>query len=59
MCKELESALTQLGIEYTGVHYTAIENADKVYFPEIAELQYKYFKKIMSNTLRACSFNRV
>ncbi len=47
--KEVESALTEQGIEYTGVHYTAIEHADKVYFPEIAELQYKYFKKIMSN----------
>lgn len=45
---ELE-ALTKQGIEYVGVHYTAIENAEPVYCREIAEFQYKFFDQILSN----------
>jgi len=45
---ELE-ALTKYGIDYVGVHYTAIENAKPVYVREIAEFQYKFLDKIMSN----------
>lgn len=47
--EEVEAALTQLGIEYIGVHYTAINHAEKVYYPEIAEFQLKALKTIMSN----------
>jgi DNA-directed RNA polymerase subunit beta len=39
----------ELGIEYIGVHYTAIEHVEKVYFPEIAEFQHKVLNKILSN----------
>jgi hypothetical protein len=46
--EELES-LTSHGIEYIGVHYTAIEHAKPVYIREIAEFQYKFLDKIMSN----------
>lgn len=47
--EEVESALTSIGIEYIGIHYRAIENAERVYFPEIAEFQLKALKQIMSN----------
>jgi hypothetical protein len=45
---ELE-ALTKKGIEYIGIHYTAIEDAKPVYIREVAEFQYKFLDKIMSN----------
>jgi hypothetical protein len=45
---ELEQ-LTNHGIDYIGVHYTAIEHAAPVYVREIAEFQYKFLDKIMSN----------
>lgn len=41
--------LTSDGIDYTGVHYTAIEQAKPVYVREIAEFQYKFLDQIMSN----------
>lgn len=47
--EEMERALTGIGIGYIGVHYTAIEHAEKVYSPEIAEFQYKISNKILSN----------
>jgi len=47
--EEVERALVQQGIEYIGVHYTAIEHAEKVFFPELAEFQYQYLNTIMSN----------
>lgn len=46
--EELE-ALTKYGIEYFGVHYTAIEKAQPIYFREVAEFQYQFLDKIMSN----------
>ena len=46
--EELES-LTQQGIEYIGVHYTAINDAKPVYNREIAKFQYKFLDQIMSN----------
>lgn len=46
--EELE-ALTKYGIDYVGVHYTAIEDAKPVYVREIAEFQYKFLRQIMSN----------
>lgn len=46
--EELEN-LTKYGIEYTGVHYTAIEHSKPVYSREIAEFQYKFLDQIMSN----------
>lgn len=46
--EELE-VLSRYGIEYIGVHYTAIENAMPIYFREIAEFQYKFLDQMMSN----------
>lgn len=46
--EELEN-LTRYGIEYIGVHYTAIEHSKPVYVREIAEFQSKFLDKIMSN----------
>lgn len=45
---ELE-ALSMQGIEYIGVHYTAIENTEPVYRRDIAEFQLKFLDQIMSN----------
>lgn len=45
---ELES-LSQQGIEYLGVHYTAINFAPCVYNPDVAAFQYKYLHQILSN----------
>ncbi len=47
--EDVESAVKDLGIEYTGVHYTAIENAEMVYYPDIARLQHKLMYNILSN----------
>lgn len=47
--EEVEIALMGTGIDYVGIHYTAIEHVEKVYFPEIAEFQYKFLTKILSN----------
>lgn len=41
--------LTKYGIEYIGVHYTAIEDSKPVYMREVAEFQYKFLDTIMSN----------
>ncbi len=46
--EELEK-LTSNGIDYIGVHYTAIEHAKPVYAREIAKFQYKFLDQIMSN----------
>lgn len=46
--EELE-ALAKYGIEYIGVHYTAIEDVKPIYMREIAAFQYKFLDKIMSN----------
>ncbi|MBA3814922.1 MAG: DUF2608 domain-containing protein [Parachlamydiaceae bacterium] len=46
--EELEH-LTKHGIEYIGVHYTAIERSKPVYIREVAEFQYKFLDQIMSN----------
>lgn len=45
---ELE-ALSQQGIEYIGVHYTAIDYSKPVYNREIAEFQLKFLDQILSN----------
>ncbi len=47
--EEVEKALMGQGIEYIGVHYTAIEHVEKVYSPAIAEFQYKFLNTILSN----------
>jgi hypothetical protein len=47
--EEVGRAVEKLGIEYTGIHFTAIQYAEKVYWPEIAEFQKKFLQKIMSN----------
>lgn len=41
--------LTQWGIEYIGIHYTAIDHAKPIYDRQIAEFQYKFLDQIMSN----------
>jgi hypothetical protein len=46
--EELEN-LTRYGIEYIGIHYTAIEYAKPVYVREIAAFQSKFLDQIMSN----------
>jgi len=46
--EELEQ-LSNYGIDYVGVHYTAIEHAAPVYVREIAEFQSKSTGQIMSN----------
>lgn len=46
--EELE-ALAEQGIEYIGIHYTAIQYAKPVYDREIAEYQAKFLDKVMSN----------
>ena len=45
---ELE-LLAEQGIEYVGVHYTAIEKSPPVYSRELANFQYKFLEQIMSN----------
>lgn len=45
---ELE-ALSKLGIEYIGIHYTAIDHSKPVYNREIAEFQLKFLDQILSN----------
>ena len=45
---ELED-LSALGIEYQGIHYTAIEHTKPVYVSEIAEFQQKFLNQILSN----------
>lgn len=45
---ELE-LLVEYGIQFTGVHYTAIEHTVPVYSREVAEFQYKFLDQIMSN----------
>jgi hypothetical protein len=47
--EELEQALTSQGIDYIGIHYTAIDTVKPVYTREIAEFQYQFLDKIMSN----------
>lgn len=47
--EDVEKVLIEQGIECIGIHYRAIENAEKVYYPEIAEFQRKIFKRIISN----------
>lgn len=47
--EDVEKAVIEQGIECIGVHYRAIEHAEKVYYPEIAEFQRKFLKTIMSN----------
>lgn len=47
--EDVEKAAIEHGIECIGVHYRAIEHAEKVYFPEIAEFQRKILRTIMSN----------
>lgn len=47
--EEVEQALKPYGIEYIGVHYTAILYVKPVYSRQIAEVQYKYINKLLSN----------
>jgi len=39
--EEVESVLEQLGIEYIGIHYTAIEHAAPIYSRELADEQFQ------------------
>lgn len=47
--EELEQTLMKYGIEYVGIYYTAIEHAKPVYSRDLAEYQYKFLDKIISN----------
>ena len=46
--EELEK-LTQAGIDYVGVHYTAIERVPLIYDRSVTEFQAKFLNQIMSN----------
>ncbi len=47
--EELEQVLPKIGIDYIGIHYTAINHAAPVYSRDLAKYQYKFLSKIMSN----------
>jgi len=47
--EELEQMLSKYSIDYVGVYYTAIDYASPVYVRELAEYQYRFLDKIMSN----------
>lgn len=47
--EDVEKALMNIGIECLGFHYRAIEYAEKVYYPEVAEFQRKFLNTILSN----------
>ena len=47
--EDVGNALNSVGIEYTGIHYTACEHLEKIYDPEIAAFQLKIFSSILSN----------
>lgn len=47
--EELEQALSKYAIEYVGIYYTAAEYVKPIYSRELAEFQYKFFDRIMSN----------
>ena len=45
----MQTHIANYGIEYIGMHYTAIEHAKPVYVREIAEFQYKIMNQIIGN----------
>ena len=47
--EELEQTLTKYGIDYVGIYYTAIEQSKSIYSRELADFQYKFLDRIMSN----------
>lgn len=47
--EELEKALTANHIDCLGIYYTAIQKAKKVYDRDLAEIQYKFLDKVLSN----------
>ncbi len=46
---ELGETLEAMGIEYTGIHYTANTKSDPVYSRELADFQYQFLDRILSN----------
>lgn len=46
---DLGDALDKMGIAYTGIHYTAIQGADPVYSRDLADFQYQFLDRILSN----------
>jgi len=46
---ELEPMLCDLGIEYLGIHYTAIDIKPPIYDRHLADVQFYYFQRILSN----------
>lgn len=47
--EDLEATLSKEGIEYIGVYYTAIDRVKPVFSREVAQFQFKFLEKIMSN----------
>ncbi len=45
----LREALEPKGIEYIGIHYTAIAECDPVYSRELADFQYQFLDRLPSN----------
>lgn len=56
--EELEQALAPLEVEYIGIHYRAIEYTAPVYSPELAQFQYQFIDKIMSNQAAQALMNQ-
>lgn len=47
--EDLERSFSNSDIDFIGVHYTAIEHAPPVYSRELAEFQYQYNDRVLSN----------
>jgi len=47
--EELGEALSRHGIDYIGIHYTAIEHAPPVYSRKLAAFQSKFLERMLSN----------
>jgi len=54
---DLGEALEAMDIEYTGIHYTAITESDPVYSRELADFQYQFLDRILSNKEAAILMN--
>lgn len=47
--EDLDGFLTPMGIDYTGLYYTAIQHQPKVYDKDLADFQYDCMHRILSN----------
>ena len=47
--EEVGNVLNALEVEYTGIHYTAFQKSPPVYFRKLADFQYQFLDRILSN----------